>query len=158
MKNLEIPGRSPVGVMNFAHPESLWLLTLFLPVLFWGIRGRLRRLSDWQSLAQRGRVSRQGTLALLASVTCLSVALAQPRWGRITLSALPPGHDVVLIVDVSRSMGAEDAVPNRLAEAVEVAESLIRALARAGQPGGPGGVCRPGCADLPVNREPGCRA
>jgi len=115
--------------MNFAHPESLWLLTLLLPVLLWAIRGRRRRRRDWQALAQRGRVSRQGTLAVVASVACLIVALAQP-WGRTASSALPPGHDVVLIVDVSRSMGAEDAVPNRLAEAVEVAESLVRALAR----------------------------
>ena len=34
------------------------------------------------------------------------------------------------MVDVSRSMGVEDAVPNRLASAVEAAESLVNALAR----------------------------
>ncbi len=116
--------------MSFARPESLWLFTLFLPVLLWVIRGRLRRRRDWQALAQRGRVSRQGTLAVVASIACLIVALAQPRWGRSASPGLPPGHDVVLIVDVSRSMGAEDAVPNRLTAAVEVAESLVRALAR----------------------------
>src|SRR5262249_17993880 len=33
-------------------------------------------------------------------------------------------------VDVSRSMAAEDAVPNRLRTAVEAAESLVNALAR----------------------------
>jgi Ca-activated chloride channel homolog len=115
--------------MNFARPESLWLLTLFLPVVFWGVRGRLRRRRDWHALAQRGRLIRRGTLAVAAAIACLIVALAQPRWGRSATSTLAPGHDVVLIVDVSRSMGAEDAVPNRLAVAIEGAESLVRALA-----------------------------
>jgi Ca-activated chloride channel family protein len=65
----------------------------------------------------------------LGSVTCLIVALAQPRWGRLA-GAPPPGHDAILLVDVSRSMGVEDAVPNRLAVAVEAAKQLVKALAR----------------------------
>jgi Ca-activated chloride channel family protein len=43
---------------------------------------------------------------------------------------LPAGHDVVLVIDVSQSMAVEDAVPNRLAAAIEAAESLVNALAR----------------------------
>ncbi len=66
--------------------------------------------------------------AWLASLVCLIVALAQPRWGRSTSPPSPPGHDVVLLIDVSRSMAAEDAVPNRLAVAIESAESLVNAL------------------------------
>ena len=66
----------------------------------------------------------------LLSVACVIIAMAQPRWGRLSASPLPPGHDVVLLVDVSRSMGVEDAIPNRLASAVEAAESLVNALAR----------------------------
>ena len=56
-------------------------------------------------------------------------ALAQPRWGRLPAPPLAPGHDVVLLVDVSKSMGVEDAVPSRLAVAVEAAESMVTALA-----------------------------
>ena len=73
---------------------------------------------------------RDGTTFLLACVACLIVAVAQPRWGRLNARPVPPGHDVVLMVDVSRSMAVEDAVPNRLAAAVEAAESLVNALAR----------------------------
>jgi Ca-activated chloride channel family protein len=79
-------------------------------------------------LAQRGRLGRTGTLCLLGCACCLIVALAQPRWGRLAAPALAPGHDVVLLIDVSRSMGAEDAVPSRLAVALESAESLVHAL------------------------------
>jgi Ca-activated chloride channel family protein len=36
----------------------------------------------------------------------------------------------VLLVDVSKSMGVEDAIPNRLAAAIEAAESMVNALAQ----------------------------
>ena len=116
--------------MSFARPELLWLLTILVPLSIWTIRGRWRRRKRWQSLAQRGRPSRDGTPGIVASIVCLIIALAQPRWGHLPGSALPPGHDLVLVIDVSRSMAAEDAVPNRLAVAVEMAESLVRPLGR----------------------------
>ncbi|MEO8942382.1 MAG: VWA domain-containing protein [Isosphaeraceae bacterium] len=60
----------------------------------------------------------------------LVLALAQPRWGLLPVSPLPPGQDVVIVIDVSRSMGAEDAVPNRLGAAVDAAEGLLATLGR----------------------------
>jgi Ca-activated chloride channel homolog len=114
--------------MSFAHPELLWLLVLLVPLLIWTARGRWRRWKRWQSLAQRGRPSRDGTPAIVASIACLIMAVAQPRWGNLPAPSLPPGHDLVLVVDASRSMAAEDAVPNRLAAVIEVAASLVRTL------------------------------
>ncbi len=63
----------------------------------------------------------------LLAIACLILAVAQPRWGRLG-PAPAPGHDVVFLVDVSRSMGAEDAVPSRLGVALEYAEKLVDAL------------------------------
>jgi Ca-activated chloride channel homolog len=114
--------------MTFAHPEILWLLLLLPPLLAWVIRGEWSRSRGWRDLGLRGRVPRAGTVRLIMSIVCVVIALAQPRWGRVA-ERLAPGHDVVLVVDVSRSMGVEDAVPNRLGVAVEAAESLIDALA-----------------------------
>jgi Ca-activated chloride channel family protein len=116
--------------VTFVHPERLWLLTLVLPLLVWAIRGHRLRRAGWRLLAQRGQAPRGGALWLIACAGCLIIALAQPRWGRGASPPLLPGHDVVLVIDVSRSMGAEDAVPSRLAVAVEAAESLVNALAR----------------------------
>jgi Ca-activated chloride channel family protein len=113
--------------LGLAHPEYLWLLLVFPALVLWAIRGRWLGWRGWRALAQRGRVPRDGTLALLAAVVCLIVALTQPRWGRFGPPP-QPGHDVVLLVDVSRSMAAEDAVPNRLAVAKEAAQSLVNAL------------------------------
>jgi Ca-activated chloride channel homolog len=115
--------------VTFAHPELLWLLVLLPLLCVWAIRGTRLRGAGWRALGQRGRVPRDGTVRLIISIACLILALAQPRWGRVAGPPLPPGHDVVLLVDVSRSMGVEDAVPNRLGVAVEAAESLVNALA-----------------------------
>jgi Ca-activated chloride channel family protein len=119
-----------VIALSFAHPELLWALLTVPGLILWAIRGRHRQKQAWHALAQRGRPARDGTVLLIWCVTCLIVAMAQPRWGRLIGLAVPPGHDVVLLVDVSRSMAVEDAVPNRLAAATEAAESLVTALAR----------------------------
>ncbi len=114
--------------MSFAHPGYLWLLLALILLSAWVARGRRRRARDWVALGQEGRPRGDGGLGWLGAVGLLVVALAQPRWGRSPGPPLPPGHDVVLVVDVSRSMGAEDAVPSRLGAAVEAAEGLVRAL------------------------------
>jgi Ca-activated chloride channel family protein len=119
--------------VDFAHPERLWLLLILPPLIFRAARGRARRARDWAALGRAGPPPGDGSWGWVAAIGMLVLALAQPRWGRDESSALPAGHDVVLLVDVSRSMGAEDAVPDRLGVAVEAAEGLLAALA--GAPG-----------------------
>ena len=92
--------------------------------------GARRRARDWSALGQGVRLLGDGAAWWLGAIACLIVALAQPRWGRAPGPPMPPGHDVVLLVDVSRSMAAEDAVPSRLGAAIETAEGLVRALGR----------------------------
>ncbi len=116
--------------MDFAHPERLWLLSLVPIVAVWVAWGRRRRLRDWSVLGQGGKPAGDGALRWLGAIACLIAALGQPRWGRSAPPPQPPGHDVILALDTSLSMGAEDAVPNRLGVAVEAAESLVKALGR----------------------------
>src|SRR5579875_2580309 len=113
--------------MTFVHSERLWLLAAWGLLVLWAIRGDWLRRRGWAALAQRGRPPREGAVWWLGAIACLILALGQPKWGRMG-PALGPGHDVILLVDVSRSMGAEDAVPDRLAVAVEYAEKLVDAL------------------------------
>lgn len=116
--------------MDFTHPERLWLLMLIPGLILWVARHRHVRAADWSALGRdtipRGDRAWRWVWASLL----LTIALAGPRWGRLPGSELPPGHDVVLLVDASRSMGAEDAVPSRLGVAVECGEGLIKALGR----------------------------
>jgi Ca-activated chloride channel family protein len=65
---------------------------------------------------------------LLGAALALAVALLGPRFG--TRSVEIPGHgiDVVVLLDVSRSMDASDTPPSRLARARRAATALIENL------------------------------
>ncbi len=114
----------------FAHPARLWLLVALIPCAAWVARGSARRLRDWSALGQSGQPASDGAFPWVAAMLVLVLALAQPRWGRIFGRDAQSGHDVVLLVDVSRSMAAEDAVPDRMGVALESAASLLRSLGR----------------------------
>jgi Ca-activated chloride channel family protein len=115
--------------VSFGHREFLWLLLLVPALGAWSIRDERLREEIWRSLSQRGTALPGRSFGMLMASLLLILALARPRFGAVALEPLPPGHDVTIVVDVSRSMAVEDAVPNRLAVAVGAAESLIAALA-----------------------------
>ncbi|QEH33239.1 von Willebrand factor type A domain protein [Aquisphaera giovannonii] len=105
------------------------MLLALVPLGFLLGRGSRARLAAWRALAQRGRPTPRRSWSVLLALVLIVLALARPRFGSPMGPAPPPGHDVVLLMDVSRSMAAEDAVPSRLAVAIESALSLLNALA-----------------------------
>lgn len=109
----------------FARPESLGFLPALMAVAAWAAWGSRLRLRRWRELGQSGRPP--GTRAgwRLVAAVLVVLALAQPRWGRFVPPWVVRGRDVVVAVDVSRSMAAEDAVPDRLGVAVAAASSLV---------------------------------
>lgn len=115
--------------IDFAHPGRLWLLAGLAPLAAWAARGARLRLREWGAFGQGGRPPGDGSMGRLAAMALVALALAQPRWGRSPGPEAPEGHDVVFCVDVSRSMAAEDAVPDRLGVAVGAASSLLGAIA-----------------------------
>lgn len=114
--------------MTLAHPERLWLLAALPLLVLWCSRGRRLRARDWLALGREGAPPSDGGRLWMAAAASLILALAQPRWGRMPGTELPPGRDLILAVDASRSMAARDAVPDRLGLAVESAWSLLDAL------------------------------
>ncbi len=112
----------------FAHPGRLWFLLALIPWAFLVARGSRMRDRDWTRLGQSGRPSSDGSRPWLFAAGLLVLALAQPRWGRTTGHDSPPGHDLVLLVDASRSMAAEDAVPDRIGVAIGSGVGLLGAL------------------------------
>ena len=72
------------------------------PRLFFGHDDRLRRPFLW--------------LPLLGFVFG-SIALAQPHWGRSWEEVHRRSHDVLIVLDISESMRAENPLPNRLERA-----------------------------------------
>ena len=112
----------------FAEPGRLWLLVLLGVVALVVTRGSSRRRAEWEALGLIGPPPPNGVWLWWVAAFCSILALAGPRWGRQTGSEPPPGHDLVFLVDVSRSMGAEDAVPDRLRLATGAARSLVGQL------------------------------
>ncbi|MDX2114629.1 MAG: VWA domain-containing protein [Planctomycetota bacterium] len=114
--------------MTFESPEWLaWLWTtpfLFAAAIlhFARCRSALRRFIEHPLTAQMApnaspaaRLAR--TLLLLAAFALALVALARPQWGESQQQLQRKGRDVCFLIDVSRSMLAEDLVPNRLERA-----------------------------------------
>ena len=66
---------------------------------------------------------------LISSVFLLLISLAGPRWGYDWEEARQRGLDIVVAIDVSRSMLADDLAPNRLARA-KLAALDLKKLAR----------------------------
>ncbi len=125
--------------MNFLHPDNLWALIALPAVLAlfawaaWRRREAMRRFGDvallhslLRGVRERGRVWK-GAL-IIAAVGLLAVALAGPRYGTSVREVQREGVDLVVALDVSLSMLAEDVAPSRLARAkreiVSVAERL----------------------------------
>jgi Ca-activated chloride channel family protein len=65
---------------------------------------------------------------LLAGTAAAVVAAARPQWTQAIDSSTGRGRDVIIAVDVSRSMLADDLPPTRLKRAQMVAEDLVRQL------------------------------
>ncbi len=61
-----------------------------------------------------------------------AIASAGPRWGGSESVATATGHDIVAVVDISRSMAARDAMPDRIGRARELLQQIVVQLERRG--------------------------
>lgn len=89
-----------------------------------GERGRIERLTA--SVDRGGRLTR--TALVLAAVVLLVTALARPQFGDRVDTVRREGQDVVVALDLSASMVAEDVAPSRLAAARLAVGRLIERL------------------------------
>ena len=112
-----------------AHPDwaapllGAWaLLALLLGASVWRARQRLARLGLRARFAGGAR-----DLTLGAALLALLLALLGPQLGTRTVAVPAEGIDLVVLLDVSRSMDATDAAPSRLARAREAAREIGRA-------------------------------
>lgn len=129
----------PESYFHFARP--LWLLALsgLIPVLGWLIysvvrpsKGLLHRYADEHLLPHLtgvreldvnerwSRFTRWGLLWVL-----LVFALAGPRWDYTDIEAFSPASDLVILMDISRSMNVADVPPSRLARARQEVQDLV---------------------------------
>ena len=127
------------SALSFAHPawlHALWLLPLGA-ALFWWAEQRRRALIG-KIVAPKLRAVLAGNTSgprrwfraacVLGALGLLAVTLAGPRLGYDTLEVPHKGRDVIIAMDVSRSMLATDVSPTRLQRAKLLAEDLISEL------------------------------
>ncbi len=126
-------------MFRFGFTEALfgYLLLLPLVVVFWvafrlrvralkafGDRALMERLTD--TLSRRGRTVK--AVLLIVSVAMLVTALARPQFGTRVETVRREGQDIVVALDLSNSMLAEDMAPNRLERAKLAVSRLMGRL------------------------------
>ena len=96
----------------------------------WARRARVRRAAAWsESTARIARAAgKLGAPALGLAAGLAAVALSGPRWGEERIVTETRGLNLVIAIDISRSMLAEDAKPSRLGRALREARRLVQDL------------------------------
>ncbi len=127
--------QTPDGEFRFAAPLVLAALVLVPLLIAWAVVRQRRRASTLLfpgvALAREaaGRRSRgAGAILHVLRLLCLSllvVAMARPQFGRVERQTYSEGIDIMLVLDVSLSMQANDFYPNRLERAKEVMKEFI---------------------------------
>jgi len=128
------------GAVSFDHPELLWFVVglpaaVSLGVWAWTRRRRraARVLGSSELLARLGagdlsRFPATRTALLVVAAGAIGMAAAGPRWGLESVEERTSSADLVLALDVSKSMLARDVAPNRLERERVFARRLLREL------------------------------
>ena len=121
--------------MEFANKEYLFLLLLMIPYLIWYLMYRKKseptmRMSDTRAYRYAPRSWRVTLMPLqlllrLAVFVLLVLVLARPQTQNSWKNETMEGIDIMLAMDVSTSMLAEDLKPNRIEAAKQVAADFV---------------------------------
>src|SRR4051812_27580634 len=131
--------------MSFAWPHLLWLLIAPAVWLGWELTHRRRSAAVVHPKILRAEAGARSlklsafdvpppTAAkprvwLCAGVALAIVAVARPQWGRIEEPVFDQSREILLAIDLSRSMQAQDVKPSRLDRAKLLIQSLLEKLA-----------------------------
>ena len=117
--------------MRFVNPILL-ILTAIVPVagLWWAfLRARREKALTRITLAvPRAPAAGLQMALVVAGLALVLFAAARPQWGRTTEKVVERSRNVVVAIDVSRSMLAQDVRPNRLERAKADVADLIDSL------------------------------
>ncbi|HXR05159.1 MAG TPA: VWA domain-containing protein [Verrucomicrobiae bacterium] len=124
--------------MQFAHPQLLWLLLVIPPALalffWWREQSRQKLLTRFVQarllsalLAGTSPARRKIRFGfVILAVALLMVALARLQYGFDLQKVEQRGLDIVVAIDTSKSMLADDIAPNRLERAKLAALDLMQ--------------------------------
>ena len=123
-------------MLRFENPILLWLLVIipvmmFINLIMWQRqKNRYKRLGDRELLKQlmpgisKYRPSVKFWL-LLSAIAIIILILARPQMGSKISHEKRNGIEIIIAMDISNSMNAEDVVPSRLKKSKLMVENLI---------------------------------
>lgn len=121
--------------MTFAHPQYLYLLLLLAPLIAWYVirlskmqaSFKLASTSAFEGMKRGFRVYMRHLPFVLRMITLalLIVVIARPQAVNSWEKTETQGIDIVLALDVSGSMLAQDLQPNRIEAAKKVAAEFV---------------------------------
>ncbi len=124
--------------ITWGAPHYIWTIILvFLAITFFVYRQHSVRAvigalgGKWQSLLVRNfHPIKQYCKFLLftAGVLCIFFALLRPQWSKKELIIQQEGRDILIALDISKSMLAQDCHPNRLEHAKKKIRLLLKQL------------------------------
>lgn len=126
--------------MNLGNDNALWLLFLaplvLVPAYVWCFWRKARTLRILASNEMLGKINNTVSLKkqmfkaglLIAAFASIVVALTEPKWNPQPQQIKRKGRDVVILLDTSKSMLAEDVTPNRLERSRIAISDLLEVL------------------------------
>ena len=123
-----------INEIDFAYPQFFWLLLLLPLLVFWYVRkwpaaqGSLtmpsltlfRKNHSWKQVFRHSLF-----IFRLLALACIITALARPQKRNDQQLVSGEGVDIILCMDVSGSMLAQDFTPNRLEAMKQVAANFV---------------------------------
>lgn len=121
--------------ISFANKEYLWLLLVIIPMIVWYIMRQSKHYASMQiSSAEALRSGKKGIKTYLRhmlfvlrtiAIAAIIIVIARPQNNTEWDTKVAEGIDIIMSMDVSTSMLAEDFQPNRLEAAKDVAIQFI---------------------------------
>ena len=126
--------RFDTGSLYWLH--LIWVVAALGLIYVWGFHRRRVALETFaktellRHLVASVDLSRQYVRALLvlAGITLVALSIARPQWGSEVQEISRKGIDLVVLLDFSKSMLAEDVRPSRLARAKADLKEMLGAL------------------------------
>lgn len=122
-------------MMKFANPYYLWLFLIYIPLIIWYVR-KNRNASPTIAISTTSPFSKVGNswkyylrhvmfVVKLAAIGCLIIILCRPQTSDSWSTSETEGTDIIISLDVSTSMLAQDFRPNRFEAAKDVAAKFV---------------------------------
>ena len=125
---------------NLSSLNWLWIVAIAIGVMGMAIVARRKALARFATanliplFAPKGGTAKHIVkfLLLTGALVAMVLALVDIRWGKTWREVPQRGIEVMFVLDVSRSMLAEDATPNRLERAKQQITDNLKRLKEAG--------------------------